>query len=107
MNAKSNDISTRFVKCPILSKRASFSEANFLPKKRAVLFPHKNHKNDLVEKKHAVPGAHRHIRLSLSLSLSLFVFLYSVLIFSDSMRSTRGGLDGRVLSASSHGFGFF
>jgi hypothetical protein len=31
-------------------------------------------------------------------SLSLFVFLYSVLIFSDSMRSTRGGLDGRVLS---------
>ena len=33
-----------------------------------------------------------------SLSLSLFVFLYSVLIFSDSMRSTRGGLDGRVLS---------
>jgi hypothetical protein len=35
---------------------------------------------------------------SLSLSLSLFVFLYSVLIFSDSMRSTRGGLDGRVLS---------
>ena len=36
-----------------------------------------------------------------SLSLSLFVFLYSVLIFSDSMRSTRGGLDGRVLSTSS------
>lgn len=36
--------------------------------------------------------------VSPSLSLSLFVFLYSVLIFSDSMRSTRGGLDGRVLS---------
>ena len=66
--------------------------------------------NDLLEKKHAVPGAHTHIRLSLSLSLSLslFVFLYSILIFSDSMRSTHRGLDGRVLSSfTSHGFGFF
>ena len=31
-------------------------------------------------------------------SLSLCVSVFSVLIFSDSMRSTRGGLDGRVLS---------
>jgi hypothetical protein len=77
MNAKSNDISTRFVKCPILSKRASFSEANFLPKKE-LSFLHKNHKNDLVEKKHAVPGARTHIGLSLSLSLCVSVFCIDI-----------------------------
>jgi len=34
--------------------------------------------NDLLEKKHAVPGAHTHIRLSLSLSLSLCVSVFYI-----------------------------
>jgi hypothetical protein len=79
MNAKSNDISTRFVKCPILSKRASFSEANFLPKKE-LSFLHKNHKNDLVEKKN-MPFQVRtdtFVSPSLSLSLSLCVSVFCI-----------------------------
>jgi hypothetical protein len=46
--------------------------------KKELSFLHKNHKNDLVEKKHAVPGARTHIRLSLSLSLSLCVSVFCI-----------------------------
>ena len=81
------------VKCPILCLNLLLFSDNFFSP-RVVLFLIKTTKNDL-EKKHAVPGAHRHIRLS----LSLFLYSFDIQRIScDSMRSTHRGLDGRVLS---------
>ena len=78
------------VKCPILCLNLLLFSDNFFSP-RVVLFLIKTTKNDL-EKKHAVPGAHRHIRLSLC--------FYILLIFSAfrAIRCARRIVDWTVAS---------
>ena len=88
----SNDIATLFVKCPILSKCASFSEANFL-QKRAVVFLIKTTKRFIREKTCRSRCAHTHSSLSLSVC-----FCFCILYWYLAIRCARRIADWTVAS---------